>query len=250
MLNNPLTRLCAAILLGAMIASPLQATEVTEGITEAIEASGDIEKTLQIMVSGMTTPRRVDQYTLITKVEAQGSTLRLTYQSEADTPFYRNRVRYTRLKIHCATDEPSRALINAGATLEDHFIRTDGEELLLVTVDRASCEAGSSAQDVQLVLQDMALDIPTSAPNSAVTVIAHDVVGSKLQTTIRYNKEGSLAHAQAYSFYAAQACRLALYRSLIEDGAAFEYVFVRPDGEDLGRFTIDDTACEEYANDQ
>jgi hypothetical protein len=244
MLNKPLTLICTVLLLGMSLSSSLNAAEVADDLTTAIEAIDDIEITLQGIAAAFT-PARSEPGMMMAKAEARGSTLRLTYHVDADAHFFRANVRYSRLIIHCGADEPSRALIDAGATLEDLYVSADGDELMLVTVDQAVCDAGPSVQDVQDVLQDLAI-IPPAAEN-LVTVVAQKVIGSTLRSTIHYTGEDPFPQVLVYIYYTQKICLSSLHRALAEDGATFEYLFLHPDGEALGGFAIKQADCEAFS---
>ena len=109
------------------------------GIDFMIRANG-LEATLRELALGVPTPSRVDETTTLTRVEGDGTTLRYTYEVTVAVDALPMSMRIGLTQQNC-TLAAMRPVIEAGATLEHVYVRTDGTEWGTVTVDRGICES-------------------------------------------------------------------------------------------------------------
>jgi hypothetical protein len=116
-----------------------------EGATPSQEAASvdlivqtqGIEATLSAIAKEVP-PQRVDEVTLLLRVEAQEATLRYVYEVSAEVTTLADTVRSGLIEQNC-NYEGLRNLIVEGATIEHLYNRPDGTPLSLVTVDRPTC---------------------------------------------------------------------------------------------------------------
>jgi hypothetical protein len=104
-----------------------------------------IEDRAKDMVAQQTLPYRLNNNTLITNMEANGTTLRTTYQvANPDVAGFRAQDTLRDLaQMNCSP--ALTPYIRAGAVLEFVYTRVTGETLFLAIVDRVACEAMADA---------------------------------------------------------------------------------------------------------
>jgi len=106
------------------------------GINMMLRGQG-IEETLRQMAAEVPS-QRVDETTTLLRVVADGSTLRYVYEVSTN-PDELPMSMQTDLVLHNCTLEALRPVIEAGATVEHVYWRTDGSEIGVVTVTRDIC---------------------------------------------------------------------------------------------------------------
>lgn len=99
--------------------------------------SRGMEKTLQ-QIAAEVLPQRVDETTKLLWVEGNGTTLRFGYEVSTNLDTLLVSLRPDIVQNNCAL-EGLRPLIEAGATIEHAFYRTDGGQIGVVSVTRDIC---------------------------------------------------------------------------------------------------------------
>lgn len=107
------------------------------GVDFMIQADG-LEATLRQMAAEVPS-RKVDETTTLLRVEARATTLRYVYQVDTDAQNLPASVRRG-LTNHNCTYEALAPVIQAGATIEHFYGRTDGIELGTVTITQTICD--------------------------------------------------------------------------------------------------------------
>lgn len=106
--------------------------------TEAMLRALGLETTLRQMAAEVPS-QKVDETTTLLRVEARATTLRYVYQVDTDAQNLPESVRRGLTKQNC-TYEAMAPVIQAGATIEHFYGRTDGTELGTVTITKATCD--------------------------------------------------------------------------------------------------------------
>ncbi len=104
---------------------------------EMMLRSQGLETTLRDLAGGAQ-GQRIDDVTTLMRVEADGTTLRFVYEMSIDEPTLPLSAGAGILTQNC-TQEASRPLIGAGATIEHVYRHADGSDYGTVTVTRALC---------------------------------------------------------------------------------------------------------------
>ena len=107
------------------------------GVDMMLHSQG-IEETLRQLATGVPS-RRIDEVTILLRVTGDGTTLRYLYEVSTN-PDVLPITMHTNLVQHNCTYEALRPVIEAGATVEHVYQRTDGSEIGVVAVTQESCE--------------------------------------------------------------------------------------------------------------
>tara|TARA_R110002124_G_scaffold53531_10_gene153592 strand:+ start:266 stop:1156 length:891 start_codon:yes stop_codon:yes gene_type:complete len=106
------------------------------GIEMLLRGQG-LEETLRQLASEVQS-QRVDETTILLRVVSNGTTLRYVYEVSTNPDALPNSMRTGIVQNNC-TYEALRPVIEAGATLEHVYQKTDGLEIGVVTVTRSLC---------------------------------------------------------------------------------------------------------------
>jgi hypothetical protein len=245
MRNNSLVRLCVVLLLGTTLSSPLRAAEPI--------AEEDIEEFLQGLVATFS-PYRSGKHATATKFEAAGKTMRLTLEVDGDKPFFTNKVRYSHLQAHCDADGLNFPLINAGATVETLYVRPDGEELALITVDQKICEMPAMAvlletQSVETLLRDFTPIVSPTNPNAPESLVSAQAEGKTLRYTYQVDTNVPFKLGVSRFELLEEFCSSEVVGPLIDTGATLEFLYIEPSGEELAIIVLNQEICETPAAD-
>ena len=143
LLSGGLGVLSGLVMLTAGVAiSAYSGVEAERAIEEATAAGRFNERflgqTLERMAAELATPMTVDEVTTLVRMEANGHTLRYVYELSSDPDALRISMRTGLVQQNC-TYEALRPVIEAGATIEHLYLRTDGTEVGTVAVRREIC---------------------------------------------------------------------------------------------------------------
>jgi len=106
------------------------------GIDMMLHGQG-IEETLRLMAVGVPS-QRIDETTTLLRVEGDGRTLRYVYEVSTNPEALPMSIRTGLVQNNC-TYQALRPLIQAGATIEHVYQRTDGSEIGVVSITRDIC---------------------------------------------------------------------------------------------------------------
>jgi hypothetical protein len=246
MRNNSLMRLCAVILLSAIISSPLQAA--------GAESTQSVEERLQDLADQFSLgPTTGDEVT--TSVEANGNTLRFNHRVKDEVPFSLLAKHRFLVKELCTGD----ALLNLfqeGAAFENFYSRPNGETLGVSTVSQTECEAHAAGEPVAIqalttgyigrTLQNWAANRKRERVNEHYTIIGARARGTTLRTSYHFDGPFLFDLEEVFTGQVEQTLKEAGVRRFIEAGAVLEYFYSRPNGEVLGLVTIDQKMLEAY----
>jgi hypothetical protein len=107
------------------------------GVDIMLRSQG-IEETLRQLASEVPTGQRIDEVTILLRVTGDGTTLRYLYEVSTN-PDALPISMHTNLVQHNCTYEALHAVIEAGATIEHVYQRTNGSEIGVVAVTRDIC---------------------------------------------------------------------------------------------------------------
>ena len=128
-----------AVAIAAMAYTQVEAERVMKkAVAEGVFNERFLGQTLAQMAAEVSTPVTVDEITKLLRIETSGQTLRYVYEISSDPEALSISMR-TRLTQQNCTYDGLRPVIEAGATLEHLYLRTNGSEVGTVTVTRQIC---------------------------------------------------------------------------------------------------------------
>ena len=131
------------VMLTAGVAISAYSTVEAERVVQKANAEGGfnervIDQALEQMAAELTAPLTVDEVTILVRMEADKKTLRYVYEISSNLETLSSSMR-TGLVQHNCTYEALKPVIEAGATIEHLYLRSDGAEVGTVTVKREVC---------------------------------------------------------------------------------------------------------------
>ena len=153
-------------------------------INSMLRAQG-LEATLQVLASDSQTPITVDDVTTLTRIQAVDSHLNRTYVVDLETLLMTDNFR-SRIESGICAHPPFVPLLQAGASIQELYVKVDGTLIGRHVVTRTRCQGTLTwviAQALALVptLSDAHLQIFALAEIASAQAIAGDDVG--VQTT-------------------------------------------------------------------
>jgi hypothetical protein len=108
---------------------------------QLITSGSDLAETLRVMAASGAEglPIRLDEITQLTAIRVEGTTLIRTYSVADDRAQMTDRFRAVILRSLCG-DASARQLLEAGATYEETYVRTNGEVIGIRHVRAADCQ--------------------------------------------------------------------------------------------------------------
>jgi hypothetical protein len=229
---------------------PTADTAATPPSAEELVAIFGLEGLLKILAFQRIGPLNLNLHIRSVGMDAAGKTLHHRYRVSEDFHFELNNVRMLRIESTCLSS-PSRGLLPEGAIFEFHYERASGEDLGSYAINEKICDDYVVAYRAALPSPEESLQMYTAqfTPRRINDEIAYATAaasGTHLRSTFHIDSETPFSLDRMQVEHVADACRNSPWRIFVLMPITIEFIYTRPDGEELGRFPFDKTTCEAH----
>jgi hypothetical protein len=233
---------------------PLLFSILSLGVSSSVLAgealtTQEIQEELQ-KIADLSTGHQVSSHIFLTAGgTVAGKTLRSTFHVDAGIPLSLQSMRTFHAKGTCAIEQ-LHPLFQAGAVMEFLYARPDGEELGLITVDQTVCETEGQhpmTQLEKLILQTTFRFSPARL-NDNITSTMRDAAGTVLKATYQVDPDVLFSLERLHVDPLAEICDDIVMLMALKAGATIEFIYTRPDGEELGRTLLAEGGCDELVD--